>query len=147
MWCVCAHVDVLCSQSSHCVLQRGFPTSIHGVLVSSAPDNTPSSIIMRCHTPLGTQADKVFFSPFLPSLVIPLQTHSFSLCLSSKGIIFKPPFSGTGQIASTLNQLHSTSTSSKSVPSISTHTATLSPYYNIAQDKPLNNAWARYADM
>lgn len=57
---------------AHAAFYRGaFPSSIHGMLVSSAPDNTPCSIIMRHHTPLGTQADKVF----LPSLLI----HSFPL--------------------------------------------------------------------
>lgn len=62
---------------AHAAFYSGaFPSSIHGVLVSSAPDNTPCSIIMRHHTPLGTQADKVFFFPsFLPSLLI----HSFPL--------------------------------------------------------------------
>lgn len=125
-----------------------FPTSICGMLVSSAPDNTPCSIIIRHQTPLGTQADKksFFLPPFFLLFSVPLYL-SLSLCLLSKDIFFKPPFSGTGEIASTLNQLHSTSTSSVSLYQASTqthtHGTTLSPYYNIAQEKPLNNAWAR----
>lgn len=45
--CVCVRVV-----RAHTVFYRGAsPTSIRGVLVSSAPDNTPCSIIMRRHTP------------------------------------------------------------------------------------------------
>lgn len=100
--------------TTHAVFYRGaFPTSIHGMLVSSAPDNTPCSIIMRHHTPLGTQADKKSFFFFLLFSFSPYL--SLSLCLPSKDIFFKPPFSSTGEIASTLNQLHSTSTSSVSL--------------------------------
>lgn len=112
---VCVWPVNLCG-SAHTVFYRGAsPTSIRGMLVSSAPDNSACSIIMRRHTPLGTHKS---FSSFASYLSPPLW-------LSSKGIFFKPPFSGTGEIASTLNQLHSTSNSTESVPSIHTHCYTL----------------------
>lgn len=140
-----AYVCVCCTGRAHTMFYRGAsPTSIRGMLVSSAPDNTPCSIIMRRHTPLGTQADEKS-SSFLLSFP-PYRCLCFCRP-ATKGIFFKPPFSGTGGIASTLNQLHSTSTSSVILCRASTleHTraSTLSPYYNIAQEKPLNNAWAR----
>lgn len=45
--CLCVYVCV-CAGTAHTVFYRGgFPASIGGMLVSSAPDNTPCSIIMR----------------------------------------------------------------------------------------------------
>lgn len=59
----------------------GSPALILGMLVSSVPDNTLCSIIMRHYLPLGMHVDKVFFPHLLPCLLIPFLPLSSSVFL------------------------------------------------------------------
>ncbi len=89
--CVCVRPMNMCDRAgrAHTVFYRGvFPTSIRDMLVSSAPDNTPCSIIMRHHTPLGTQADKKSFF-FLSSF----SSHSLPTSLFLSVCLLKVSFS------------------------------------------------------
>lgn len=136
---MCVVHDDMCWQSSRWVLQRGFPRIDPRVgkqlltilLVRSLRDATLS---------LGARADKkkkvVFFS----------SSPAHSLHLSSSKDIQTSFFIGAGEMASTLNQLHSTSTSSASLRQTSMQTCTSPSQVLIIispKKKPLNNAWPR----
>lgn len=86
--CVCVCMWMLCAGRAHTVFYRGVsPTSIRGVLVSSAPDNTPCSIIMRRHTPLGTQAFSSLSSLSCYSLTDSLLLSVFLLKVSFSSLL------------------------------------------------------------
>lgn len=139
---MCVVHDDMCWQSSRWVLQRGFPRidprvgkqRLTILLVRSLRDATLS---------LGARADKKkikikkLFS-FLPHPLV----HSIALLLKVSKLPFYWCRRDSIYFKPITQHFH---LQCESPPNIraDVHISISSPYYNIAQEKPLNNAWPR----